>query len=118
MLTLHDYLIVIDPSKSAAEREAAFQRRALWLRGLGPVDTLAQYYQAINNMVADFGKLGVVEARPGVKGDGDEAFPPVIMVESRPELPEAARAMGVSLPEGGEAALPLIGKVHRFKQGN
>ena len=117
VLTLHDYWIVIDPSKSAAEREAAFQRRANWLRGLGPAVTFAQYLQAINNMVSDFGKLGVVEARPGVKGDGDGAFPAVIMVESQPELPEPARAPGPSLPDADAAALAQIPKVNRLKHG-
>ncbi len=105
VLTLHDYLIVIDPAKSADEREAAFQRRAIWLRGLGPADTLAQYYQAINNMVSDFGKLGVVEARPGIKGD--EAFPPVILVESQPDLPEPCalrRGLLCLCGRGGAAA--------------
>ena len=62
---------------------------SLWLRGLGPADTLPQYYQAINNMVLDFGKLGVVEARPGVKDDAK--FPPVMLVESKPDLPEAVQ---------------------------
>jgi L-lysine epsilon oxidase C-terminal domain len=120
VLTLEDYLIVIDPQKSDDDREAAFQRRALWLRGLGPAGTLPQYYQAINNMVSDFGKLGVVEARPGAASD--RTFPPVMLVESQPGFPAAAHAPAALGPEDAasveaEAALPLITKVHRFKQG-
>ncbi len=120
VLKLEDYLIAIDPAKSPEEREAAFQRRANWLRGLG-----VPYTVAINNMVTEFGKLGVVEARPGVKDD--DKFPPVMLVESKPDLPEPAQAQAVTasidtratgpLPEGGEAALPLITKVHRFPFG-
>ena len=74
VLTLEDYLTAVDPKNSVEQREAAFQRRAVWLRGLGPTATTPQYLQAINNMVADFGKLGVVEARSGVADDS--TFPP------------------------------------------
>jgi hypothetical protein len=116
VLKLEDYLIAIDPAKSPEEREAAFQRRANWLRGLG-----VPYTVAINNMVTEFGKLGVVEARPGVKDDG--RFPPVMLVESNPDLPEPAQAQAVAgpeaaaSPEGGNAAMRLITKVNRFPHG-
>jgi hypothetical protein len=97
VLTLEDYLTAVDPKKSVEEREAAFQRRAVWLRGLGPTATTPQYLQAINNMVADFGKLGVVEARPGVADD--RTFPPVMLVESAPDFPAVEHAQGLVMPQ-------------------
>jgi L-Lysine epsilon oxidase N-terminal/L-lysine epsilon oxidase C-terminal domain len=131
VLTLEDYLTVIDSTKPPDVREAAFQRRAVWLRGLGPTDTLAEYYKAINNMVADFGKLGVVESRPGV--EGEDRFPPEMLVESQPELPVVAHAQGLLMPHAGGAgderrpggAAPeaadaergLVNKVRRFPRG-
>ena len=81
-------------------------------------------------MVADFGKLGVVEARPGVEDDG--TFPPVMLVESKPDLPAAAHAQGLvaaedtatidtqakgPLPEADEAAPPLSQKCTDSRAG-
>jgi hypothetical protein len=71
-----------------ADRVAAFERRAVWIRALSP-----NQQQAITEMVTDFGKLGVVEARPGAEG-----FPDVILVESQ---------VGLSL-EGVEPTRNLI----------
>lgn len=74
VLTERDYEIVIDAKRPLGERQAAFERRAVWLRWLDP-----DYWKAIAQMVTDFGKLGVVEARPG---PDDGAFPETILVES------------------------------------
>ena len=74
VLTQRDYEIVIDEERPIGERQAAFERRAVWLRWLDP-----DYWKAIAQMVEDFGKLGVVETRPG---PGDGAFPSSILVES------------------------------------
>ena len=115
VLTIEDYLTAVDPTNPADEREAAFQRRAIWLRGLGPTDTIAEYYTAINNMVVDFGKLGVVEARPGVKGD--DAFPPVMLVESQPDLAAAPHFQGRAMPQADESEALVVTKVHRFPHG-
>jgi hypothetical protein len=74
VLTTDDYAIVVDPARPMAQRQAAFERRATWLRFLS-----APYQQAIDEMVTEFGKLGVVEQRPGPT---DGAFPAVLHVES------------------------------------
>lgn len=74
VLTARDYHAVMDRSRPLPERRTAFERRAVWLRWLqGP------YTMQINQMVRDFGKLGVVETHPGP--DNGE-FPTQILVES------------------------------------
>ncbi|HEX8084940.1 MAG TPA: LodA/GoxA family CTQ-dependent oxidase [Solirubrobacteraceae bacterium] len=75
VLTERDYDIVVDESLPIGERRAAFERRAYWLRWLS-----RKYPQGINEMVTEFGKLGVIEARPG---PADGAFPRVLHVESQ-----------------------------------
>jgi L-Lysine epsilon oxidase N-terminal/L-lysine epsilon oxidase C-terminal domain len=74
VLTRKDYEIVRDPSRPLGERRQAFERRAHWLRWLE-----GNYLEQVNQMVRDFGKLGVVEALPG-PDDGE--FPPSLLVES------------------------------------
>lgn len=83
VLTEEDYEIVVDGSLPRDERIEAFGRRAVWLRGLGKA-----YLKAIDKMVHEFGKLGVVEVRPGVADDS--YFPEVMMVESKPGFTEVA----------------------------
>jgi hypothetical protein len=74
VLTARDYDAVMDESRPLSERRTAFERRAVWLRWLE-----GRYTMQINQMVRDFGKLGVIETRPG-PSDGD--FPRRILVES------------------------------------
>lgn len=81
VLTDADYEIVVDPERPPAERRAAFQRRAAWLRFLGGPG----YQQQLQTMISSFGKLGVLEVRPGPP-DQDE-FPPILMVESEVGFP-------------------------------
>ena len=81
VLTLENYEKAIDTSLPRGERLEAFNSRATWYRGLK-----GQYLDQINEMVTEFGKLGVVERRDGVKDDPD--FPPVMFVESKPEFEE------------------------------
>jgi L-Lysine epsilon oxidase N-terminal/L-lysine epsilon oxidase C-terminal domain len=64
VLTAEDYAVVMDLSRSREERLAAFNNRASWNRGL-PTDVAS----AMMKMVADFGHMGVVEARPGIPFD-------------------------------------------------
>ncbi|HEV2891230.1 MAG TPA: LodA/GoxA family CTQ-dependent oxidase [Frankiaceae bacterium] len=79
VLTEDDYDTVMDASRPMAERQAAFERRGTWLRFLP-----ANYYAGITAMVTDFGRLGVVEVRPG---PDDGAFPAELMVESEVGFP-------------------------------
>jgi hypothetical protein len=79
VLTEDDYAIVMDADLPMAQRREAFERRATWLRFLP-----APYLQAIDEMVTEFGRLGVVEVRPG---PADGAFPAELMVESEVGFP-------------------------------
>jgi hypothetical protein len=102
VLTQAQYERVIDTAAPLALRQAAFSERPSWLRVLS-----SNYLKAINEMVADFGKLGVVEVRPGVPGD--TTFPPVMMVESKPGLPTRqipfAKELLATAAPAAEAAL-------------
>jgi hypothetical protein len=97
VLTEDDYKTVMNTSLSREQRIAAYNSRANWNRVLkgSPAQVMMQ-------MVAHFGAMGVVEARPGFKKDAD--FPEVIYVESlagsRLETMaiEAARLIG-TLPQ-------------------
>jgi hypothetical protein len=75
VLTEESYQIVMDTSRPRDERIAAYNTRPFWTRSL-PADVVA----AMMDMVAHFQDMGIVEARPGMKGDPD--FPEVIYVES------------------------------------
>jgi hypothetical protein len=75
VLTEEDYETVMNAALPRERRIAAFNARPHWTRMLkGPAA------EAMMTMVAHFGAMGVVEARPGVKGDPD--FPETIFVES------------------------------------
>jgi hypothetical protein len=119
VLTEEDYRIVTDPGAPAEERRAAFERRAVWLRFL-----TGNYLEQINQMVAEFGKLGVVEPRPGAAGaeagdasgdTGEPSFPARMMVESEvgfpvEEVPALRNLLIVHVPEAQtpELAQPAI----------
>jgi hypothetical protein len=76
VLTEDDYAVVMDPQAPLQERIAAFNRRAVWYRFLGPdFDYLGQ----IDTMVHRFGDLGLIEKRPG---PGVPALPPEMFVET------------------------------------
>ncbi|MFJ2581833.1 LodA/GoxA family CTQ-dependent oxidase [Kitasatospora aureofaciens] len=81
-----DYRIVNEQASGGhaaqADREAAFARRASWLRGLKG-DYKAQLKQA----VAEWQDFGIVEVRPYTVGDG--RFPERMQVESTPGFPLA-----------------------------
>ncbi|QGZ37782.1 hypothetical protein IP92_02952 [Pseudoduganella flava] len=88
VLTRENYAVVMDEGRPLGERLAAFANRAGWLTPLGTAD----YTETINNMVAHFGELGVVEQRDG---PSDRAhFPAFIEVEDQhptiPPEPESA----------------------------
>jgi hypothetical protein len=73
VLTEDDYAIVMDESRPLGERQAAFARRAFWLRWL-----TGSYTDQINHMIDAFGQLGVVQTKPG-PADGE--FGPELLVE-------------------------------------
>ncbi|UFX12712.1 hypothetical protein [Sinorhizobium meliloti] len=76
VLTEEDYSKVMNESLSRDERIAAFNQRHHWLRSImkGGVATVMM------RMIKQFGELGIVEVRPGIKDDPD--FPEQINVES------------------------------------
>jgi hypothetical protein len=74
VLTQRDYEIVMDETRPLADRAAAFERRAFWMRWLS-----GTYLQQLNEMVDSFGKLGVVQTMPG---PADGAFGPNLLVET------------------------------------
>ncbi|HEV7487301.1 MAG TPA: hypothetical protein VGQ65_16625 [Thermoanaerobaculia bacterium] len=75
VLTEENYRKVIDENLPLGERLSAFAKRSLWIRPLGN----GSHTDQINNMVAHFGKMGVVEVREGPSDR--ENFPGVIEVE-------------------------------------
>ena len=91
VLTEDDYKIVVDTSRPIEERIAAWNRRAQWLRSL-----TGSIAEQMMQMIAEFGRMGIVEARPGVKED--PLFPETMYVETLPaERLEALRAQAVRL---------------------
>ncbi|WP_052707593.1 LodA/GoxA family CTQ-dependent oxidase [Streptomyces rubellomurinus] len=80
VLAEEDYEVVVDTSRPIAERLAAFHKRRTWLRWLP-----TPYVATINAMVRDFGKLGVVERRPGPTDD--PRLPAEVLVESEVTFP-------------------------------
>lgn len=76
VLTQEDYQTVVDTTLAREKRLVAFNHRAPWLRAVdGPVVA-----DVMMRMIAHFGALGVVEARPGIKDDPD--FPETMFVET------------------------------------
>jgi hypothetical protein len=75
VLTEEDYKKVIDTSLPHEERIIAFNHRPNWLRALK-----GSVADEMKQMVAHFGAMGIVEERPGVKGDPD--FPEIMFVET------------------------------------
>ncbi|MEV6976868.1 LodA/GoxA family CTQ-dependent oxidase [Kitasatospora sp. NPDC093806] len=109
VLAEEEYAVVMDTARPFAERLAAFGNRRAWLRWLPP-----GYLDAINAMVTDFGRLGVVERRPGPVDD--PRLPAELLVESEvsfapePAPPALRNLVTVHVPLGadpvlGEAAL-------------
>lgn len=98
VLTAENFAVV-NSSADDAERARRFEERAVWLRGLTGTKV-----EQINQMVHDWWKLGIVEARPYTVGDG--RFPPVVLVESAPEAPldqapRLANLVNLHVPQAG-----------------
>lgn len=80
VMTRENYEIVVNAHKPEAERLAAFANRAAWIAPLGTTS----YTDQINNMIAHFDHLGVVEVNPGpTDAVGQKLFPALIQVEDR-----------------------------------
>jgi len=79
VLTAEDYDIVVDSTRTLADRRAAFRRRAPWERYIATPNRL----DVLSLMVQDWPRLGVVKDRPG---PSDGAFPKRLKVESRLEF--------------------------------
>jgi hypothetical protein len=75
VISAERYAVVTDQRLPRDVRVAAFRTRDNWFRGL--TGTQVQY---VNQMVRDFGKMGVVELMAGVPADPD--LPAVMMVET------------------------------------
>lgn len=83
-------------------RQAEFRTRDSWFRGL-----TGTYQQYINQMIVEFGKMGVVEPQP--VEEPLPGMPPVMMVETgygfaRPKTVRVAVPAIVAAPEGVELA--------------
>lgn len=76
VLTEENYRKVIDITLPREVRLDAFNERASWLRAIENTDAP----QVMMRMIAHFGQLGIIEARPGVQGDPD--LPETIYVEN------------------------------------
>ncbi|GGV44576.1 3-isopropylmalate dehydrogenase [Kitasatospora herbaricolor] len=100
VLTEDDYQVVVDETRPLAERTEAFERRAVWLRGLRGQNT-----EQLNQMIDDWYRLGIVEVREGAKD-----FPDRIQVESRPSIdlegvPLTQNLVTLHVPQAADVAL-------------
>jgi hypothetical protein len=111
VLTEASYDIVMDTQQPLEARLKAFAQRVAWVRPLGAKG----YTSQLNNMIANFGDMGVVEPRPG---PGDPHFPPSLDVENLPKHTIERLALE---PDSAYAAdeidLTGIEKVRRFPHG-
>jgi L-Lysine epsilon oxidase N-terminal/L-lysine epsilon oxidase C-terminal domain len=111
VLTEASYDIVMDTQQPLEARLKAFAQRVAWVRPLGAKG----YTSQLNNMIANFGDMGVVEPRPG---PGDPHFPPSLDVENLPKHTIERLALE---PDSAYAAdeidLTGIEKVRRFSHG-
>jgi L-Lysine epsilon oxidase N-terminal/L-lysine epsilon oxidase C-terminal domain len=109
VLTRQNYDIVMDVGRPLTERRAAFAGRADWD---APLNLKASYVTQINNMIAHFDHMGVVESRPG---PSDGQFPTVIEVQDRQEpIGGAALLKRTAAADNGVTDLSTIDKVHRL----
>jgi hypothetical protein len=111
VLTEASYDIVMDTQQPLAARLAAFARRVAWVRPLGSHG----YTSQLNNMIANFGDMGVIEQRPG---PGDSHFPPSLDVENLPKHTVQRLALeGDAALAADDIDLTGIEKVRRFPHG-
>ncbi len=100
VLTEEDYNVVVDTSLPLERRIEAFHNREQWLRALK-----GSAPEQMMQMIAEFGRMGVIEARPGVKGD--PLFPETLFVEMlATERLETLRAQAAKLSAEAPPGLP------------
>lgn len=131
MLTQENYEIVISPDRDLGERLAAFANRAAWIRLLSPTGN-ETYTDQINNMIRDYGKMGVVEVREGPTDDEGKKYFPAEMegehlvqehahkwytLRSEAARPIAGEARHKDQALGDNVDLTGIEKVRRFPDG-
>lgn len=93
VLSLRNYLKVMDTSLPRDERIFAFRQRDNWLAPvLGTLSNPAKPPQVMLNMINQFGEMALVEARPGIEDDPD--FPAVMFVATWPGESEQSPHMG------------------------
>ncbi|MFG2483523.1 LodA/GoxA family CTQ-dependent oxidase [Streptomyces virginiae] len=100
VLKREDFDIVNDPGADPESRGHAFERRAVWLRGLTGSDFNRQRRQ----MIDDWSDFGIVETHRYTVGDG--RFPESIQVESVPGerlrgAPDHANLVNIQVPQAG-----------------
>lgn len=78
VFTDEDYSTVMDTGLPLEQRLAAFNNRPQWLRAL-----TGSAPEQMMEMIAHFGDMGIVEARPGIADDPN--FPAIMFVESMPD---------------------------------
>jgi hypothetical protein len=98
VLREEDYLVVVDTDAPMADRQAAFDRRYDWERFV----TAAQRTDTLDNMVEQWGRLGLVTELPG---PSDGAFPAVMKVETHVGFTTEPT---VSWNAAGQASDPLV----------
>lgn len=129
VMTKEAYEVVIDESQPLEKRKQAFSQRADWDY---PLNTDKSYTYQINQMIANFDQMGVVEVREGPRDSS--GFPSYVQVSDRNELitpPIGERTEDTdhktqhSLSHGLDiledlmesiADLSLIDKVHRLNK--
>ncbi len=85
-----DYHTIMDPNAEMADRVKAFQTRASWKRSVMTQSQAA----AVNAMISDWPKLGVLVDKPG---PGDPNFPDTLKVETETGFPEPQYVTPVSV---------------------
>jgi hypothetical protein len=118
VVSRESYAIIMNDKANIDVRKAAFANRASWIE---PIEN-QNYIIQINNMVTEFGNLGVVEALAGPTDT--DAFPSVIEVEDQHVRPPSVMAQAGAAPPGpgvrpAEARVDHsdIAKVRRFPGG-
>jgi hypothetical protein len=85
VLTRENYEIVMNTALPPSERRKAFANRAAWVDPLG----MTSYTNQINNMIAHFDHLGVVEV---LDAPADHAFPRMEVEDQHKPIPDVPLA--------------------------